>query len=129
MDVAAGAEIGTLFLAQGPAIASRKRWIGLTAQPAGRLILDAGAQHAVAKQGRSLLAVGISGVEGDFRKGDVVSLCRPNGTEIARGLINYGSDDLRRIAGSHRNQIVELLGHQQYDEVVHRDNLAVIGRE
>jgi glutamate 5-kinase len=129
MDVAAGAEIGTLFLAQGPAIASRKRWIGLTAHPAGKLRLDAGAQNAVTKQGRSLLAVGISGVEGDFQKGDVVSLCRPDGVEIARGLTNYGSDDLHRIAGCHKDQIVERLGHKRYDEVIHRDNLALTGRE
>jgi glutamate 5-kinase len=129
MDVAAGAEIGTLFLAQGPGIASRKRWIGLTAHPMGKLILDAGAQNAVAKQGRSLLAVGISCVEGDFSKGDVVSMCRPDGAEIARGLVNYGSNDLRRIAGCHKDQIVELLGHQRYDEVIHRDNLALIGME
>jgi glutamate 5-kinase len=83
----------------------------------------------VAKQGRSLLAVGVSGVEGNFRKGDVVSLCGPDGTEIARGLINYGSDDLRRIAGCHKDQIVEQLGHRPYDEVIHRDNLALIGTE
>ena len=64
MDIAAGAQIGTLFLAQGPAVASRKRWIGLTAHPAGKLLLDAGAQNAVEKQGRSLLAVGDFGRRG-----------------------------------------------------------------
>jgi glutamate 5-kinase len=129
MDIAAGAATGTLFLAQGPAVASRKRWIGLTAHPAGKVLLDAGAQHAVEKQGRSLLAVGISGVEGEFRKGDVVALCRLDGVEIARGLINYGSDDLRRIAGHAKERIVEILGQRPYDEVIHRDNLAMTARD
>jgi glutamate 5-kinase len=77
-----------LVLAQGPAVASRKRWIGLTAHPAGKLLLDAGAQHALEKQGRSLLAVGVTAVVGDFHKGDVIALCRPDLTEIARGAKN-----------------------------------------
>jgi glutamate 5-kinase len=129
MDIAAGAQIGTLFLAQGPAVASRKRWIGLTAHPAGKVLLDVGAQNAVEKQGRSLLAVGISSVIGEFHKGDVVAICRLDGQEIARGLINYGSDDLRRIAGQPKDRIVEILGQRPYDEVIHRDNLALTARE
>jgi glutamate 5-kinase len=126
MDIAAGAPVGTLFLAQGPGIASRKRWIGLTAHPAGKLLLDAGAQNAIEKQGRSLLAVGVTGVQGNFRKGDVVALCRDDGAEFARGLTNYGTDDLRRIAGQPKARIVEILGHRPYDEVIHRDNLVLI---
>ncbi|MGD9634537.1 MAG: glutamate 5-kinase [Pirellulales bacterium] len=129
MDIAAGAPVGTLFLAQGPAVASRKRWIGLTAHPAGRLLLDAGAQLALEKQGRSLLAVGISGVTGEFAKGDVVALCRLDGVEIARGLTNYSSADLVKIAGRAKEQIVEILGQRPYDEVIHRDNLALTARE
>jgi glutamate 5-kinase len=129
MDIAAGAQIGTIFLAQGPAIASRKRWIGLTAHPTGKVVVDAGAQHAVEKQGRSLLAVGVTAVEGNFRKGDVVALCQAAGPEFARGLINYSAADLRRIAGHPKAKIVELLGHLPYDEVIHRDNLALTSRE
>lgn len=129
MDIAAGAPVGTLFLAQGPAVASRKRWIGLTAFPTGQVLLDAGAQQAIEKHGRSLLAVGISSVRGDFQKGDVVALCRTDGVEIARGLTNYNSDDLRRIAGQPKARIVEILGQRPYDEVVHRDNLALTRRE
>jgi glutamate 5-kinase len=128
MDIAAGAAVGTLFLAQGKAVTSRKRWIGLTAQPEGRLLLDAGAQLAVEKQGRSLLAVGISSLTGEFAKGDVIALCRLDGSEIARGLTNYDSSDLRRIAGMPKTRIVEILGHLPYDEVVHRDNLALTAR-
>jgi glutamate 5-kinase len=129
VDIVAGAPIGTLFLALGPAIASRKRWIGLTAHPAGKLLLDDGARNAVEKQGRSLLAVGISAVDGSFHKGDVVAICSREGVEFARGLVNYGSDDVRRIAGQTKSKILQLLGHQPYDEVIHRDNLALTSLE
>jgi glutamate 5-kinase len=129
VDIAGGGDVGTLFLSQGPAIASRKRWIGLTARPAGKLFLDLGAQRAIAEQGRSLLAVGIARVEGSFGKGDVVALCREDGSELARGLTNYNSEELRRIAGQPKDRIFELLGHRPYDEVVHRDNLAFGGRD
>jgi glutamate 5-kinase len=125
-DIFAGETVGTLFMAQGPAVASRKRWIGLTAQPYGRLFLDAGAQQAIEQQGRSLLAIGARRVEGNFQKGDVVSLCRDNGQEFARGLTNYGSEELRRIAGRPTEEIVGILGHCPYDEVVHRDNLVIL---
>jgi glutamate 5-kinase len=125
VEIVAGQPVGTLFVAQGPAVASRKRWIGLTAQPCGRLLLDAGAQQAVEAQGRSLLAIGVRRVEGIFQKGDVVSLCREDGIEFARGLTNYGSEEMRRIAGQSTERIVEVLGHCPYDEVVHRDNLAI----
>jgi glutamate 5-kinase len=125
-DILAGAELGTLILAQGPAVTSRKRWIGLTAQPCGRLTLDAGAENAIAAQGRSLLAIGIRRIDGIFQKGDVVALCREDGTEVARGLTNYGAEELRRIAGQTKERILEILGHRPYDEVVHRDNLVLL---
>jgi glutamate 5-kinase len=127
VDIMAGKPVGTLFVAQGPAVASRKRWIGLTAQPCGRLLLDGGAQQAVEQQGRSLLAIGVRRVEGNFQKGDVIAICRDDGTEFARGLTNYGSEELRRIAGQPTERIIEILGHRPYDEVVHRDNLAILG--
>jgi glutamate 5-kinase len=123
LDILAGKDVGTLLLAQGPAVASRKRWIGLTAQPCGRLLLDAGAEQAIVGQGRSLLAIGVRRVEGNFQKGDVVALCREDGNEIARGLTNYGAEELRRISGQPKERILEILGHRPYDEVVHRDNL------
>jgi len=126
VDLLAGESIGTLILAHGPAVTSRKRWIGLTAQPCGRLMLDPGAQQAVESRGRSLLAIGVRRVEGIFQKGDVISLCREDGQEFARGLINYGSEEMRRIAGHTKEQIVQVLGHRPYDEVVHRDNLAIL---
>jgi glutamate 5-kinase len=125
-DIMLGEDVGTLFTAQGPTVASRKRWIGLTAQPYGRLILDAGAQRAIGQNGRSLLAIGVHRVEGNFQKGDVISLCGDDGLEFARGLINYSSEELRRIAGKASEEIVAILGHCPYDEVVHRDNLVIL---
>jgi glutamate 5-kinase len=126
VEVLAGEQVGTLIAAQGPAVTSRKRWIGLTAQPCGRLVLDAGAQQAIQLKGRSLLAIGVQRVEGIFQKGDVVALSGEQGPEFARGLSNYGSEELRRIAGHPTERIVEILGYCPYDEVIHRDNLAIL---
>ncbi len=123
--IIAAEPVGTLFLAQGQTVAARKRWIGLTIQPRGTLVLDAGAQHAVQNQGRSLLAIGILGVEGRFCKGDVVRLREVEGREFGRGLTNYNSDDLARIKGLRTPQIADALGHRPYDEVIHRDNMVV----
>jgi len=120
--------LGTLFPAQGPAITSKKRWIGFTAQPAGQLRLDAGAVHAIVENRRSLLAIGVVAVNGQFAKGDVVTLADEYGCELARGLINYHAEEMRQIAGHPSDQIVELLGHCPYEEVVHRDNLVALAR-
>jgi glutamate 5-kinase len=127
VEVLAGKTVGTLILARGRAVGSRKRWIGLTAMPCGRLVLDEGAVRAVVRQGRSLLAVGVRRIEGNFQKGDVVALYNEDGHECARGLTNYGSEELHRIAGQPTERIVQILGHRPYDEVVHRDNLAILG--
>jgi glutamate 5-kinase len=103
-----------------------KRWLGFTARPRGRLVVDAGARQAIECQGRSLLPIGVVQVVGPFGKGEVVSLCDPDGVEFARGLSNYSSADLHRLRGLRTDQIREVLGTFPYEEVVHRDNLAVI---
>ena len=126
LDILAGAEVGTLILAEGRTVASRKRWIGWSATPRGKLLLDAGAAKAVQSNGKSLLAVGVRGVEGNFAKGDVVAICDQAGSEFARGLSNYSSSQMTTIAGQPTDRIAELLGHCPYDEVVHRDNLVVL---
>ena len=123
--IIAGEDVGTLFLAQGQSVAARKRWIGLTKRPQGRLILDAGARTAIERKGRSLLPAGIVDLEGQFHKGDVVGLRGPDGVEFARGLTNYGADDIRRIKGLKTRQIAGVLGQCPYDEVIHRDNMVV----
>jgi len=123
-DIIAGRSTGTLILADGQSVAARKRWIGFAARPCGQLKLDAGAQRAIEEQGRSLLAIGIVEVHGDFQKGDLVALTSPEGREFARGLTNYRADQVRQIAGHRTDEIAAILGHRPYDEVIHRDNLA-----
>ncbi|HEX3998521.1 MAG TPA: glutamate 5-kinase [Pirellulales bacterium] len=122
--ILAGEPVGTLFVAQGESVSSWKRWLGLTAQPRGRLTVDDGARRAIEHQGRSLLAIGIIGVDGTFRKGDVVALDDIRGQEFARGLSNYASEEIARIKGLKTDQIATALGHCPHDEVIHRDHLA-----
>jgi glutamate 5-kinase len=119
--------VGTLFLPHGGTVPAWKRWLGYTAQPRGKLVVDAGARHAVQHKGRSLLPIGVVEVTGHFSKGDVVSLCDADGTEFARGLTNYTAADVGRILGLRTEQIAEVLGAIPYEEVVHRDNLVVFG--
>ena len=127
--ILAGENIGTLFLAQGQSIPSWKRWIGFTAQPRGRLTVDAGARRAIEGQGRSLLAIGITGAAGEFQIGDVVALVDPTGSEFARGLTNYAAADVGRIKGLRTEQIATALGHCPYVEVIHRDNMTLTSQE
>ena len=120
-----GESVGTLFVAQGQALRSWKRWIGFTAQPRGRLTVDDGACRAIAEQGRSLLAIGVKNVAGTFDKGDLLAIEDPQGGEFARGLSNYSSADLTRVKGLRTEQIAAALGHCPYVEVIHRDNMAL----
>jgi glutamate 5-kinase len=121
-----GELVGTLFLPHGGSIPSWKRWLGFTAQPKGRLVVDSGARAAVQQRGRSLLPIGVVQVQGDFSKGDVVALCDPEGQEFARGLSNYSAADAGRIVGLRTEQIGAVLGGVPYEEIVHRDNLVVV---
>jgi glutamate 5-kinase len=107
------------------ALNSWKRWIGFTAQPRGKLIVDDGACAAVQKQGTSLLAIGVVDAIGNFKKGDVVALRDGVGAEFARGLTNYSAEDVMRIKGLKTEQIAAALGHCPYDEILHRDNMAL----
>jgi glutamate 5-kinase len=120
-----GDVVGTLFVAQGQGVASWKRWIGFTAQPQGKLIVDAGARKAIESQGKSLLAIGLMEVQGAFHKGEVVAILDAVGAEFARGLSNYSAADLGKIKGLKTEQIALALGQRPYDEVIHRDNMAV----
>jgi glutamate 5-kinase len=119
-----GDEVGTLFVAQGKSISPWKRWIGFSAQPRGKILLDEGACKAIAQNGSSLLAIGITATDGVFDKGDVVAICDRQGNELARGLTNYPATDIERIKGLKSDRIAQVLGARPYQEVVHRDNLA-----
>ena len=98
--------------------------------PASRTAdVDAGARRAIEGQGRSLLAIGITGASGEFQIGDVVALVDPTGSEFARGLTNYATADVARIKGLRTEQIAATLGHCPYVEVIHRDNMALTSQE
>jgi glutamate 5-kinase len=126
-QVLAAEDVGTLVLAEGRAVAARKRWIGWSVTPRGKLTLDEGACRALREQGRSLLAIGIAATAGNYQKGDVLAICGPSGEEFARGLTNYASAELSQIVGKQTDEIAEILGHRPYDEVVHRNNLVLLG--
>jgi glutamate 5-kinase len=125
-QVAAGEPVGTLF-ASGSRLASRKHWLAFTAHPRGRLVVDEGAVRALVERGRSLLPAGIVGVEGNFGIGDPVSCVDERDREFARGLAAYASADVNRIKGSPTRRITQLLGYSNGDEVIHRDDLVLLG--
>lgn len=120
-----GEAIGTLFLPAGKRMASRKRWLRFGSRPKGSIIIDAGARRALVERGKSLLPSGVVGVRGDFARGDLVCVCDEAGAELARGLINYGSEDMAKIAGSRTSALRRILGDAPYDETIHRDHLVL----
>jgi len=124
-QVAAGESLGTLFL-PGERMSSRKHWLAFTTRTRGTLSLDAGASKAVRTQGRSLLAAGITGVEGSFRVGDPVACLDPSGQTLARGLAAYGASEVARIKGLAATEIDRVLGYSNGAEVIHRDDLVVL---
>ena len=126
IQLAQGEPTGTLFMPQSKTLTPRKRWIGFSAQTAGSVTVDEGAAKAMVSDGRSLLAIGIKDVGGDFGKGDIVSVVNQQSIEIARGLINYSASQIRQIRGCRSDRIEQILGQCPYEEVIHRDNLAMI---
>jgi glutamate 5-kinase len=126
MSVMRGEEVGTLFLPQGVGLNRRKHWIAYTLKPAGRVIVDEGARNVLQKKGKSLLPSGVVRVEGRFERGACVRICGADGVEFARGLSDYSSGEIARLAGHNSSEIEELLGYRYADVVVHRDNLALM---
>ena len=119
-------EIGTLFLPEADRLTSRKHWIAYTLKPSGEVIVDAGASLAICERGRSLLPPGVRAVRGTFSEGDCVTCFDDKGHAFARGLVNYSSDALERIKGTRTSQIERILGYKVSDEVIHRDDLALL---
>jgi len=128
LDIFAGNELGTLFLPMKEHLSSRKYWIAFTLRSRGVLTLDNGARIAILKEGKSLLPSGIVSVEGDFAVGDPVTCVDRDGIPLAKGLVNYSAADIRKIMGLKTSRIEQVLGHKDYDEIIHRDNLAVTRR-
>ena len=123
VQILAGESIGTQFLPQSRPENARKRWIAFGLLPVGKLYIDQGAAQALCRGGRSLLAVGIQRVEGEFAADEAVQICNGQGEEIARGLVNYNSQEIQLLLGRHSQDFATVLGYSSDDTVVHRDNL------
>ena len=125
LRLAAGEAIGTALLAGTPKLAARKQWMADHLQLRGAVLVDDGAVLKLRDEGKSLLPIGVTGVEGDFRRGDVIAVRSAAGVEIARGLANYASTEARLIARKPSSQIAGLLGFANEPELIHRDNLVL----
>ena len=125
--IVAGEAIGTTFVATGDRRESRKRWMLTDLALRGRVMVDAGAADALARAGRSLLPAGVVDQQGEFGRGDLVAVVGPDGAVVAHGLTNYPAADLQRIAGKDSRQIAAVLGFEHGAEIIHRNNLVLIG--
>ncbi|MDP4030333.1 MAG: glutamate 5-kinase [Gallionella sp.] len=121
-----GEAIGTLLTAATPTLAARKQWLADHLQVAGKLVLDNGAIKALRSEGKSLLPIGVRSVLGEFERGAVVACIGEDGSDIARGLINYNAEEARRIARHASQEIEALLGYGGDAEIIHRDNLVLL---
>jgi len=125
--ILSGEVAGTFFCAPEGHLTSRKRWIAFAQKVKGTLTVDDGAEKALKILGKSLLPIGITLVRGEFNRGEAVSIFSTQGGEIARGLVNYSSQELCRIMGCRSVEIAGILGYSGEEEVVHRDNLVLCG--
>ena len=121
-----GDVIGTHFLPDIEPLLARKRWLAGQLQVKGQLVLDNGAVEMLKNNGKSLLAVGVKWATGQFERGELVSCLDQNGVEIARGLVNYGSEETQKIAGKSSADFQLILGYADDLELIHRDNLVLI---
>jgi len=124
-DIFDAKEEGTLFLPGEVSLCSRKHWIAFTKSPKGEIVIDRGAEKAIVSNGKSLLPSGISEVRGRFSQGNSVIILNEAGEQLAVGMVNYHSGDLKKIAGAKTVDIETLLGFKHDDEVIHRDNLVL----
>ncbi|MGM0441328.1 MAG: glutamate 5-kinase [Elusimicrobiota bacterium] len=121
--IIAGKNPGTVFKGHKCGVSHKKRWIAYGLQPSGKVMLDKGAVSAILEKNASVLAVGVVALDGTFKEGDSVSCLDPDGNEIARGLVNYSSGEIKKIMGKSSEQIKDILGYKDYDEIIHKDNL------
>ena len=126
MAVADNNYIGTTIRPTIEPLTARKQWIANQLQPVGAIYLDAGATKVLLSGGASLLSVGVSAVEGEFTRGDLIACLDQSGREVARGLVNYNSAETRLILGKASKEIEAILGYVDEPELIHRDNLAVL---
>jgi glutamate 5-kinase len=118
--------VGTQFTPLAKPSRGRKRWIASNLPTSGQIYVDEGAAQAILKGGKSLLAAGITAIQGEFQPQDAVDLCTQGGQEIARGIVNYSHQELQRILGRRSEEIATILGYAGSDTVIHRDNMVLI---
>ena len=123
--LAGGESIGTALIAPTQKLAARKQWMADHLQLRGAVTVDAGAARKLREEGKSLLPIGVTDVQGEFHRGDVIAVRGPAGDELARGLANYGSAEARLIARRPSNEIEKLLGYVAEPELIHRDNMVL----
>jgi glutamate 5-kinase len=124
-----GEDYGTLVLPSQDKLRARKHWIAFNLKAAGNIVLDDGAKDAILKKGKSLLPSGILKAQGNFGIGDCVICIDEKGNEIARGISTYSAEEVRKIAGKKTGEIEKILGYKYSDEVIHRDDLAVVSKK
>ena len=124
--IAAGERLGTLLMPDQEPLAARKQWLAGHLQVRGQLVLDAGAIRVLRESGRSLLAVGVKSVSGDFVRGEMVTCLDESGREVARGLVNYNAQETRKIMGLSSGRIEAALGYVDEPELINRDNLVLV---
>ncbi len=127
-EIFSGKETGTLFLPAKERIKGRKHWIAFTLKPVGEVVIDEGAKRAISSSGKSLLPAGVKAVRGVFDLGELIRCVDERGTEVARGLTSYDSDEIRRIVGAKTSEIEKILGYKYGDEIIHRDDLVIISK-
>lgn len=125
LKVISGEQVGTVFWPCGNKLENRKQWIAYSSAVCGKIRVDEGAAAAMLKHGKSLLPSGVTGVEGQFDIGSTVSIVGPDNQEIARGITSYSSAEIDQIKGVQTREISRILGHKDYDEIVHRNNMAL----
>ena len=119
-------DYGTMFLPSEESLSGRKRWIGYATNIIGKIVVNDGAKKAILEKESSLLPIGVIEIINEFKKGEVISILDENKEEIARGITNYSSDACKKIMGHHSDEILQLLGYKNYDEIVVRDNITTL---
>ena len=125
-----GEDVGTLFIPSGEhahKMEAKKRWINTFSRTSGKIMVDNGAVKALRKTACSLLCVGLVGVRGSFKRGDIVEICAPDGKLVAKGQTNFSSSDCRKLIGKQTTEMRAILGFDAEDEIVHRNNMVVNG--
>ena len=116
--------VGTIFL-PSETLSGKKHWIAYATNVMGTLVVNDGAKKALIEKCSSLLAIGLTEVKYNFKKGDIVSIVDVNGQEFARGMVNYDSDECEKLIGAYSDEFIEKIGYKTYDEIIGRDNIVI----